>query len=204
MLHHNTLAGVVEDVIRDAGRLDCLICNAAVQGISHIDDLSPTSWKDVLDVNLTAPFLLTQAASSALRESGGLIVYISSVHAIRAAEERSAYAASKAGLLAFARNVAADLAHDGVRAVSLVLGPFNSPALEQGTSRFFPGASGQQAVKAFASEQPLGRVGTSKELVGTIRFLMSPDAAFISGTEIAIDGGQSSRLNIPQIRRSGD
>ena len=199
MTEHETLAKVVDEVVGRAGCLDCLICNAAVQGIGHIDDLTSSDWNEVLDVNLTAPFLLTQAASPALKQSNGLIVYISSVHGIRAAEKRTAYAVAKAGLLALARNVAADLAGEGVRSVSLILGPFDSRALEQGTSRFYSGATGRQAVEAFAAEQPMGRVGNGSELVGTISFLMSPAAAFITGTEIVVDGGQSSRLSIPGV-----
>lgn len=200
MLELNSLKDLVAQVEEEAGGLDCLLCNAATQGIGHTSDLSHSKWQETLEVNLTAPFLLTQASAPALKASRGLIVYISSVHSVRAAKERLAYAVSKAGLNAMARNVAADFAKDGVRALSLVLGPFHSPGLAAGVSRFFPNATtSRESIESFADQQPLGRVGKGQELASVIRFLMSDSAGFISGTEVTIDGGQSSLLSVPDI-----
>lgn len=199
MKDHAALPGTIDQVINHFSRIDALICNAAVQGFGHIADVSKDDWQDTLDVNLTAPFLLAQAAAPHLEKTSGLIVFISSVHGVLAAPSRTMYAVTKAGLIAMARNLAVDLAAEKIRVLSLILGPFKSPALAEGTARFFPGQSADEAVESFSQLQPLGRVGSGEELGDVIKFLMSDAASFISGTSLTIDGGQSSRLAIPEI-----
>lgn len=199
MRDHSGLADLVDAVVQDHGRLDAVVCNAAIQGFAPAAEITPSYWQEVIDTNLTAPFLLAQAAAPHLKQQSGLIVFLSSVHGVLAAPGRTAYAVTKAGLIAMARNLAADLSADQVRAVSLVLGPFASPALAQGVSRFFPDLGPDKALERFASMQPLGRVGQASELAGLIAFLMSDAARFISGTSITVDGGQSSRLSVPQL-----
>jgi meso-butanediol dehydrogenase / (S,S)-butanediol dehydrogenase / diacetyl reductase len=203
MNDHAALLKVMENVIARCNRLDALICNAAVQGFGHVKDISRQNWQETLDVNLTAPFLLAQAAAPHLKSTNGLITFISSVHGVLAAPSRTMYAVSKAGLIAMARNMAADLSSDGIRVVSLILGPFASPALTQGALRFFPDDTPEDAVQKFADRQPLGRVGSAEELGALIEFLMTDAAGFITGTSITIDGGQSSRLAIPEIKGEG-
>lgn len=200
MRNHAELRDLVSQVVDDHGRLDAIVCNAAVQGFGNVADVSHNDWQDAIDINLTAPFLLAQAAAPHLKRHGGVIIFVSSVHGVLAAPSRTAYAVTKAGLIAMARNMAADLSPDGVRVVSLVLGPFASPALAEGVSRFFPDGTPDQAIEKFAAIQPLGRVGTAGELAGLVQFLMSDAAQFITGTSITVDGGQSSRLAVPAIR----
>lgn len=200
MNNHEDLPAVVERAVAICGRLDALVCNAAVQGFGHVHDITPEDWQETLNVNLTAPFILGQAAAPHLKKTNGLITFISSVHGVLAAPSRTMYAVSKAGLIAMARNMAADLSPDGIRVISLILGPFGSPALAEGVSRFFPGDTAEDALNKFARLQPLGRIGSAGDLADLIGFLMSDAAGFITGTSITIDGGLSSRLAVPEIR----
>jgi meso-butanediol dehydrogenase/(S,S)-butanediol dehydrogenase/diacetyl reductase len=200
MNSHGDLPGLIEQVVARHGRLDGLVCNAAVQGFGHVLETSLDAWNQTMSVNLTAPFILAQAAAPHLAKTGGLITFISSVHGVLAAPSRTMYAVSKAGLIAMARNMAADLSPLDVRVVSLVLGPFASPALSEGASRFFPDETPADAITEFGKRQPLGRVGSADELAQLLHFLMSGSATFITGTSIAIDGGQSSRLLVPDLK----
>ncbi len=196
------LPQVVDDVASAFGRIDVLICNAATQGFADVRSITLDDWQDTLTVNLTAPFALAQAAVPHLAKTKGLIVLVSSVHGVLAAPSRTMYAVTKAGLIAMARNLAADLSQDNIRAISLILGPFASPALTEGTTRFFPDDTPEAARDKFAASQPLGRVGSGEELADIINFLTTDAAGFITGTSIAVDGGQSSRLLVPQLGRS--
>lgn len=200
MADHDALPQVVQQVVVQAGRLDALICNAAVQGIAPVADLTLDSWKNVLDINLTAPFLLAQAAAQHLSRTGGLILLVSSVHGVAAAPHRLAYGTTKAALIAMARGLAVELAPQQVRAVSLVLGPVKTRALLEGARRFFPGQSDEQVLTEFARRQPNGRIAEPGEVAELIVFLMSDAARQMTGCELTLDGGMRSRLAVPAVQ----
>lgn len=198
MEDHAALPDLIETAAKRAGRLDLLVCNAAMQGIAPLSALSPQDWQRVMDVNLTAPFLLSQAAAPHLARTGGLTLLISSVHGVGAAPERLAYGVSKAGLIAMARGLAADLGPEGVRALALVLGPVNSPALLEGARRFFPGRSDAEVLAAFAATQPNGRIAEPEEVAELIAFLATDAARQMTGSVVTLDGGMSGRLAVPR------
>ena len=201
MHDHGGLGAVVGETVERFGRLDAVVFNAAVQGISPLSGITTDAWAEVVDVNVTAPICLAQAAVPYLRQTQGILVGISSVHAHRGAAGRAMYAASKAAQEAMLRSLASELACEGVRAVSLALGPFDSPALRTGASRFYPEGDAEQAVARFAGTQPLGRVGQPADIGDMIGFLVSPAGRFLSGTTLMIDGGQTSCLPVPQVRQ---
>lgn len=200
MADHAALPGIVAQAAARGGRLDALICNAAIQGIAPLGDLTLEGWQNVMDVNLTAPFLLAQAATPHLAQTGGLILLVSSVHGIAAAPHRLAYGTTKAGLIAMARGLAVELAPQKVRALSLVLGPVKTRALLEGARRFFPGRSDEDVLREFASRQPGGSIAEPSEIAELITFLMSDAARHMTGSEITLDGGMRSRLAVPAIQ----
>ena len=195
-----SLKAAVRDTVERFGRLDAVVFNAAVQGIASLDDITAQAWEEVVDVNMTAPLFLAQAAVQHLRATRGVFVGISSVHAHRGAEGRTMYAASKAALEGMMRGLSAELAGDGIRAVSLCLGPFDSPALRAGASRFYPDGTGDEAVAQFIQTQPLGQIGNPAQIGDLISFLLSPAGSFISGTTLTIDGGLTAHLPVPRVR----
>jgi NAD(P)-dependent dehydrogenase (short-subunit alcohol dehydrogenase family) len=178
----------VEEVIARFGRIDILVNNAAAETpLGTVCDIPLESWKRTLDVNLTGAFLLCRYAIPHMRKQGGVILNIASQLGHVTTPGRAAYSASKAALHSLTRSLALDHAADGIRAVSL------SPGAVL-TSRVTRQAGGEeQAVAALAPLHPIGRIGTPEEIAATALFLVSDGAAFITGTDVLVDGGYTAR-----------
>lgn len=166
------------------GGLDGLVNNAAITGppahraLLDIDD----DYVDrMLAVNLGAAIRCSAAAAKHMIESGGgVIVSTASVLAHAAAPAASVYAATKAGLLGFTRGAALELAPYGIRVLTVSPGDIDTP------SSVAPSASpGQRAVRVPAA----GRRGRPEEIGAVVRFLMSPDGGYLTGTDVLVDGG---------------
>jgi 3-oxoacyl-[acyl-carrier protein] reductase len=141
-------------------------------------------WDDVLATNLRGPFLGVQAIGRLLQErGGGRIVNIASDSAFRGVGVTGAhYAASKAGLITLTRRTAAALAGSGVTANTIAPG-----TLDGETVRELAG----DRLRELAGAVPLGRLGGLSEIAGTVSWLLSDDAAYITGATILVDGGAS-------------
>jgi NAD(P)-dependent dehydrogenase (short-subunit alcohol dehydrogenase family) len=178
----------VEKVIARFGRIDILANNAAAETpLGTVCDIPLESWKRTLDVNLTGAFLLCKYAIPHMRKQGGVILNIASQLGHVSTPGRAAYSASKAGLHSLTRSLALDHAADGIRAVSL------SPGAVL-TSRVTRQAGGEEkAVAALAPLHPIGRIGTPEEIAATALFLVSDGAAFITGTDVLVDGGYTAQ-----------
>jgi NAD(P)-dependent dehydrogenase (short-subunit alcohol dehydrogenase family) len=178
----------VEKVVAKLGRIDIVVNNAAAETpLGTVCDISLDSWKRTLDVNLTGAFLLCKYAIPHMRRQGGVILNIASQFGHVTTPGRAAYSASKAALHSLTRSLALDHAGDGIRAVSL------SPGAVL-TSRVTRQAGGEeQAVAALAPLHPIGRIGTPEEIASTALFLVSDGAAFITGTDVLVDGGYTAR-----------
>jgi len=173
------------------GRLDGLVNNAGVADPhgAPVEQLELADWRAVLDTNLTGAFLCTKHAAAHLRERGaGAIVNIASTRALQSEPDSEAYAASKGGLLA--------LTH----ALAISLGPtIRVNAVSPGwidVSRIRP-AHEQYSADIEASDHaqhPAGRVGTVADIAALTAFLLSEEAAFITGQNHVADGGMSRRM----------
>ena len=167
-----------------------LINNAAVQILKPTAELTVQDWSSTLNVNLLAPFLLTQAFLKDLETSCGAVVNISSIHGSQTKPEFVAYATSKAALNGLTRSLAVDLG-GRIRVNSINPAAISTPMLIKG----FIGR--KPALNKIGQFHPAGRIGEALEVAELALFLASDAARFITGAEVAVDGGISARLHDP-------
>jgi 3-oxoacyl-[acyl-carrier protein] reductase len=181
-------SAAVKRCVDEQGGLDIVVNNAgAPQGADRGDltNVPEEAWSFILDVNLTGAYRLIRSALPHLRRSGrGRIISISSVVAIRSLSDRVAYAASKAGLLGMTVSLAGDVAGDGITVNSVCPG-----SVDTGRDVVRPAGV---AVGPVYSWSPLGRVGEASDIAGTVLFLSSDLASYITGQAIVVDGGLST------------
>jgi NAD(P)-dependent dehydrogenase (short-subunit alcohol dehydrogenase family) len=175
------------DVTEKLGKVQILINNAGINIRKPSTDFTLADWRAVLDTNLTSVFLMSRAFVPHMKGQGyGRIVNLTSIMSHVAIAGRTAYAASKAGLLGFTKALALELVADKITVNGISPGPFatelNRPILEN------PEANAQ-----FLSKIPLGRWGKVEEVGQLAVYLCSEDAGFITGTDILIDGGWTAQ-----------
>jgi len=174
-------------VIERFGRVDILINNAGVNVRKHVTDFTLEEWNRVIGTNLTGAFLMCRAFIPHMMGTGyGRIVNMASMMAHISIPGRAAYSASKAGLLGMTRALALELAADGITVVAISPGPF---ATEMNTPLLNDSRLNQQ----FVSRIPVGHWGKVEDIGSLAVFLCSEAAAFITGTDIVIDGGWIAR-----------
>ncbi|MBK9139016.1 MAG: SDR family oxidoreductase [Verrucomicrobia bacterium] len=169
------------------GRTDILINNAGINVRKPVTEFTLAEWRSVLDTNLTGAFLMCREFVPLMRGRGyGRILNLTSIMSHVALPGRTAYAASKAGLLGLTRALALELAAEGITVNGISPGPIatemNRPILEN------PELSAQ-----FTARLPVGRWGTEAEVARLALYLCSPEAGFITGTDIVADGGWTAQ-----------
>jgi len=185
------VAAVVDGLMERHGRLDALVCSAAVETRSSVVDCSDDDWQRVLDVNVKAPFLCCKHGIPAIaRSGGGSVVLLGSVLGSIGSPGYAAYCASKGALVNLAKQAAIEHAPDGVRVNVVSPSACDTGLFAQMAAR----APDPDAIKQMvATRTPMGRLGASTEVSDTVAFLASPGGAYISGTVIPLDGGMAAR-----------
>lgn len=177
------------------GRCDAIVNNAGVGGPSQpTADLGDDEVLDVLAVNLLGAVRLSRAAMPHLRASGsGRVVNIGSVFAERPSPGDAAYGMSKAALAALTRSIALEEGPNGVTANTVAPGYILTEmhAAEAARLAEFAGVGIDEQFTRFRAEVPVGRHGTPTDIAHTVRFLLSPEASYISGQVIRVDGALS-------------
>lgn len=182
---------LVQDVMRDHGRLDALVNAAGIQGDLGSADLrscTVDNWNAVLAVNLTGTFLGCQAVLPVMVAQGdGAIVNLASIGAYYPTEYNVAYGVTKAGVAQLTKTVAAAGA-PFVRCTSVHPGVIETPMVERIVSSLGR-ADGDSPETDFTARVPLGRRGRAEEVAALVAFLISDAAAYITGSEHTVDGG---------------
>lgn len=184
--------GVTATVERAHGRLDGLVNAAGITTLANIEETDFAVWRRILSVNLDGAFLGCKYAMPLLKRAGGSIVNIASVYGKVGNANLPAYAASKGGLLQLTKSVALSGAalKPPVRCNALCPAFLDGAMMENITATTPYPAVVQQALKR---EIPLGRFGTVDEVAEMAVYLLSDDAAFVTGSEFTIDGGLTAR-----------
>ena len=163
------------------GPVEILVSNAGITKDGLLLRMSEADFGAVIDANLTAAYRVTKRASQGmLRARRGRIVLVSSVVGLLGSAGQTNYAASKAGLVGFARSVARELGSRGITCNVVAPGPVATD---------MTAALGEQRLAEITAAVPLQRMATPEEIAGVVAFLASTDAAYITGAVIPVDGG---------------
>jgi NAD(P)-dependent dehydrogenase (short-subunit alcohol dehydrogenase family) len=172
------------------GGIDALVITTTAMRSVPLAEWTAVAWDALHATNLRLPFLLAQAAAPYLaRSDNPSLTFLSSTAARRGQPRTGPYQASKAGLSALARSLAAELGPEGVRVNCVLPGWIETPF----SNAFWDTQPDPAAARAAIEARiPLGRQGTATEVAEVILFLASPAARYISGTDILVDGGDSA------------
>jgi NAD(P)-dependent dehydrogenase (short-subunit alcohol dehydrogenase family) len=170
------------------GKLDVLVNNAGVGAVSRIEDTTVKDWDHVMDVNAKGVFLGTRAAIPVMRRGGGgSIINISSQLGLVGTDNNSPqYQASKGAVRLLTKTTAIQYAREGIRANSVHPGPITTPMTER--RRADP-----EHYQKMLSRIPLGRFGEPDEVAYGVLYLASDESAFVTGSELVIDGGWTAQ-----------
>jgi NAD(P)-dependent dehydrogenase (short-subunit alcohol dehydrogenase family) len=181
---------LIEATVSLRGGLRALVNNAGVHFLAGVHQTVPDDYAHLMDVNVRAAFELCRAAIPVMRDGGGgVVVNVSSEAGLVAVPGQAAYNMSKAALIMLSKSLAVDHAADGIRAVSVCPGTTRTPLVEQAISS---AADAKAHEEALASTRPAGRLGRVEEIAAAIVFCCSDDVAFMTGSEVVVDGGYTA------------
>lgn len=179
---------LIADTFKEHHKIDVLINNAAVAISGNIIEMPETDWDTIMNINLKSIFRTIKAALPImLKQGAGSIINISSTQAFRSWDNWTAYAGAKGAMISITNQLAGQYGDKGVRFNTISPGAIMTPLNEKRVKN-----EGEGFLEASKKMSPLGRMGTGNEVAMTAVFLASDESAFITGTDIVVDGGLSS------------
>lgn len=173
---------LVHAVATWAGRLDTLVNNAGIQPVEDLPGMPAEHWRNMLETNVTSAFSCTQAAAEVM--STGAVIHIASIEATQPAPGHAHYSSAKAALVMHARAAALEYGPRGIRVNAVSPGLIDRPGLA---------ADWPDGVRRWEQAAPLTRLGTPVDVANACVFLASPLASWLTGQNLVVDGGVSSR-----------
>ena len=175
-----SVQAMAELAIKQFGRIDILVNNAALRREKPFAEMSYAEWREIMDVTLDGPFHCIKACLAALRKSGaGTVVNIGGLSAHTGAANRAHVVTAKAGIVGFTRALAHDLASDGITVNCVVPGLIGTPRPKDRP----------EPAHHFTHQTITGKRGTPEDVAAMVRFLCSPAARYITGQAIHANGG---------------
>lgn len=183
---HEQVQSAADECIAELGSLDIAVANAGIGRGGSVLDMSLKEWQDQVDINLTGVFLTVQAAAQRMiaAANGGRIVCISSLAALNTSQWMWSYSATKAGVAMMVRGWSAELGPHGININAIGPGVIDTP-LAHGLA----GDDGGPIRTQLEAATPVGRAGAPSDIAGLIAFLVGPDADFMTGSYLLMDGG---------------
>jgi len=180
--------------MRDSDVLHALINNAGIADFGPLQETSYETWRSIMSTNLDGPFLMTQAFTKALARARGAVVNVTSISGLRASTLRVAYGTSKAALAHLTTQQAVELSELGIRVNAVAPGPVDTAMAKKVHTA---------AIRsAYHEAIPLNRYGLENELADAIAYLCSDQASYITGQQLAVDGGFSAAgVGLPALRQ---
>jgi NAD(P)-dependent dehydrogenase (short-subunit alcohol dehydrogenase family) len=184
---HSSIKEVVASVIDALGHLDVLVNNAAIPFRKPAIEVTPDEWEAVMQTNLAGAYFMSQQMGRHLIESGrtGCIVNMASTHGVVGLAQRSVYGIAKAGVIHMTKMLAIEWAAHGIRVNAVAPGTVMTPS--RTTLLNDPSAR-----EMMLNRIPLRRFATVEEVAGAVRYLVSPEAAYVTGQTLLLDGGLTS------------
>ncbi|MFW2514048.1 SDR family NAD(P)-dependent oxidoreductase [Demequina sp. SO4-13] len=187
--HEGAPAQIAQATLAATGRIDVVVNNAGVNLPGAVADVTAEVLDAVYATNLRAAVLLSGAAVRQMKkQSGGVIVNVSSEAGVLGFPGQVAYNVSKGGLNMLTKSIAAECTSDGIRAVTVSPGTTATPLVE----KLIADAADPDAMSAALEDRPAGRLGRPEEIAEVICFVASDAAQYLTGSEIVIDGGRTS------------
>jgi NAD(P)-dependent dehydrogenase (short-subunit alcohol dehydrogenase family) len=182
-----TSAASIAAVIQPLSRLDILVNNAGIGLVGTIVQTEEADFTRLMTVNATSVYLVTRAALPLLLAARGSIVNIGSVAGLIGVKQRFAYCASKGAVIAMTRQLAVEYPKE-LRVNCIAPGTVQSPFVEGYLQKHHAHEIDKMRVE-LAARQPIGRLGTPEEIAATVHYICSPEADFMTGSVVTIDGG---------------
>ena len=183
---HDSWQLIINKIVQETGKIDILVNNAGIYDRRSIEETTEEQFDKMLAVNTKGPFLGIKLALEALKASGNAsIVNLSSTAGLRGSFAVH-YGASKGALRLMTKSIASTYAKDGIRCNSVHPGPIDT---EMGHTAVPP----DQLEERLYQRIPMGRFGTAEEVANVILFLASDESSFVTGSEVVVDGGATSK-----------
>jgi len=184
-----------EKICEEGARIDVLVCNAGISAVGQVHETSAADMDRCYAVNVLGVFLCLKAGVKRMLADGkgGAIVNLASIASLIGLADRFAYSMSKGAVLTMTYSVATDYVKRGIRCNCVCPGRVHTPFVDGFLAKNYPGAEAEMFRK-LSEYQPIGRMGSPREIANLILYLCSDEAGFVTGAAYPIDGGVTCRM----------